>query len=297
MKNSKYKRGVLTNMLAVITVGAGIYANTVAYYTLEDGFAGNDITATADASGNGYTAGNWSGNESAAKYSSEVGGAYVYDPVDNTYRANTLSFQSQAGAVSNDCMLIGTGAGNNSGLNSGNFTYEMFIKVTDSSGGATSIGSEVVRLFNLDGSSYLNMRSSYQQARATQSGVGLSANMQAWSGSKDLDDGLWHHLAVTLSYDEAGGTSTISMYYDYELLGSATDTAVTGPFNPYNDLRFGIADEAGGDLNWYFDEARLSDTVLSNSDFLKLTAVPEPASLALISLGGLVMLGIRKLRV
>jgi hypothetical protein len=48
-------------------------------------------------------------------------------------------------------------------------------------------------------------------------------------------------------------------------------------------------------LEWYFDEVRLSDTALTNEQFLQLEAVPEPASIALIALGCLAVIGVRKL--
>jgi hypothetical protein len=86
------------------------------------------------------------------------------------------------------------------------------------------------------------------------------------------------------------------MYVDGTKLN--TDISYAGEFTAENwrDFRFGLANSTMSDLDWFIDEVRLSDTALSSSEFLQLTSVPEPASMALLSIGGLLVLGIRKLR-
>ena len=99
----------------------------------------------------------------------------------------------------------------------------------------------------------------------------------------DLTDGEWHHVAVT--YDSA--TSTKRLYFDGVELGSGLVVA--------NDLNvqatnFGIGYAFNTELfNGLIDDVRVYDEALDQTAIAGLAAIPEPSSLALLGLGGLLV--------
>lgn len=91
----------------------------------------------------------------------------------------------------------------------------------------------------------------------------------------------WHHLEFTLDYDGVSQT-TISLYLDYTI---AESVVVDGQFSEFNDICFGHDGSNYGVYDWWFDEVRISDSVLSSSQFLQYSAMPEPTTAALL-IGG-----------
>lgn len=287
MKRSEYQLSFLIIALTVITAGFMVRANTIGYWRIEDGTAGTDISSTADSSGNGYAATQWGSNVSAVQYSSNVGAAYVYDPVAGTYSANTGSMLATGTTSTDNSMLLI----DSKAAMSGSFTLEMFLKIENGAGGAADFtGSTSARVFQLDGSPSCNGTIGASSGGTTY--LNYSNTGGSYYGS-NFEDGAWHHIAYVADYNGVD-TTTFSLYVDGTSVASST---YSGEFSAANwqDFRFGLANSTMSNLEWYFDEVRLSDTALTNEQFLQLEAVPEPASIALIALGCLAMIGVRKL--
>jgi len=99
-------------------------------------------------------------------------------------------------------------------------------------------------------------------------------------GAGTISDDTWHHIAVTLD----GGVSNI--YVDGALVGTG------GGGNP-NDTSFNFHIGAGeifadGRFEGLLDDVRVYDNVLTANEIAALN-VPEPGSLALLGLGGLMI--------
>ena len=101
-----------------LALSASLPAGTTAYWRLEEGVAGNSIDAALDSSGNGL---NQNGKGGSPTYSSNVPGAFIYDPITSSTVANTLSMSSLA-----PNSRIHTA--NSDALNT-SFTFEMFIQI------------------------------------------------------------------------------------------------------------------------------------------------------------------------
>ena len=65
-------------VLCSLTLASSLPASTTAYWRLEEGINGSDVTAAVDSSGNGFGQSSRSGTP---KYSNNVPGAYIFDPV------------------------------------------------------------------------------------------------------------------------------------------------------------------------------------------------------------------------
>ena len=228
-----------------------------------------------------------SGNEKAPIYSNNVGGAFVYDPVTGLYTANSLSMQSPATMnASDDAQLYASGSAPT--LDElRDSTFEMFIQITNNGAAANMAGS--TRIANLDGSNRwnFNVNSNNVNFRVDTASANVASISEFGS---PLEDGEWHHLAATVAYDEVDNLTTVELFIDYTSAGSQT---AAGVFDPTSYLRFG-ADGSDGNLDWFFDEVRISDGVLTSSQFLQLSAVPEPGSFALIGLGAALTLARRR---
>ena len=93
-------------------------------------------------------------------------------------------------------------------------------------------------------------------------------DQHADTSGHSLNDGNWHHIAVT--YDEASSPQ-LKLYVDYELAASLI------PNTPDNKLYYDpgyplqIGSYTGDGLEGWIDEVRFTDEVLSTSEFLRTT--------------------------
>ena len=114
----------------------------------------------------------------------------------------------------------------------------------------------------------------------------FGAGTVADAGSIDLADNQWHHAAMTYN-----GT-TLTYYIDGSLAGSG---AVSYNQGTTSWLNFGSWDTGGGrPLGGLMDDIQVYDTALTGSEVAAIAAIPEPATLGLISAVSLVGLFIRR---
>lgn len=113
-------------------------------------------------------------------------------------------------------------------------------------------------------------------------GLGSAGSFNGIESISNIFDGQWHHLAGT--YDG----STVELFVD----GVSQDTISVGAFSNNNrDIRIGSARNNGRFFNGQIDELRVSNSVLSPSQFL---SVPEPTSAVVLMFGVIGLLGRRR---
>ena len=175
-------------------------------------------------------------------------------------------------------MAVDLGGGNvvyprNSTLERGDFTAEFFAKIS-------SLGGNAV-LLRLGEESELGdgvMSWALFRPGGTSKFLRFAANLSAtgaWSGvqRKDIDvsadvvvaDGKWHHWAVTADEDEAAGTTTFTLYRDYEACGDPVVFEGGIPAVPEKgtSLSFGL------EVYGLYDEMRIRRGVHPPSTFMR----------------------------
>ncbi|MBT3201930.1 MAG: LamG domain-containing protein [Phycisphaerales bacterium] len=109
-----------------------------------------------------------------------------------------------------------------------------------------------------------------------------------------INDGKWHYLLITLDYNP-GGARTVSVYLDGNATAVATGTIEDGNYDEtYGAIGRNLS--SGASLDAVIDELAIYPTLLTGQDGREhyLAAVPEPATLSLLSLGALAMLRRRR---
>jgi len=102
-------------------------------------------------------------------------------------------------------------------------------------------------------------------------GFGNGGAFPGTGSTTNFFDGNWHHIAGT--YDG----STIELFVD----GISQGTEMAGTYvSNTRDIRIGSARNNGRFFNGQIDEVRISDSVLSPSQFL---SVPEPSSASIVA--------------
>lgn len=98
----------------------------------------------------------------------------------------------------------------------------------------------------------------------------------------DIYDGGWHHVAVT--YNSA--TSTKTLYFD----GVEIASGAIGDLNvSASGFVIGATRTGGEAFDGLIDDVRVYNTAESGATIAGLAAIPEPSSLALLGLGGLLV--------
>lgn len=300
--------------LLSLALSSTLPAVTTAHWRLEEGTNGGDVTAAQDSSGNGH---NQAGSNASPKYSSNVPGAFIIDPVAATVSPNTLSLDV---THANSRINIA----NNAAFNT-SFTYEFFIQITGEPGGYHSFSRRDeggTNRWQLDFDHAAT--GAYGRGRARMDtpdgdntnfvvgplgGAAIPGNQRLWidtptgdgdpasyTGADWADDGdglndipEWHHVAVT--FDQV--TLEWSYYFDYQLsqTRTLTDSDNSGFVHPDADLVIG---KFGAEYGTYLDEIRYSQGVLGTNEFLVATNVPEPTTALLGLLGSLGLLKRRR---
>ncbi|MEZ6191823.1 MAG: LamG-like jellyroll fold domain-containing protein [Phycisphaerales bacterium] len=121
-------------------------------------------------------------------------------------------------------------------------------------------------------------------------------------------DGDWHHLAYSWDIDSTGLLG-VNMWLDGVPLPTSVQENTLendpiknlpkpwehpGIFIGAQNNRSGQGGGPSGNVNGWIDDLRVYEGVLSDGEVAALAALPEPASLALLSLGGVALLGRRR---
>lgn len=115
-------------------------------------------------------------------------------------------------------------------------------------------------------------------------------------GTDIIDDGQWHHVAATFSDDGSPVVEDVKLYVD----GVLQTTFTSGPNAPaINTSGINTVTLAGSQMltddrsvNGLLDETAIWSRVLSEQEIIDLAGgavIPEPASLALLGLGGMLV--------
>lgn len=235
---------------------------TVGYWRFEGGTNGSVIvTAISEVNGPSMDGEPWSGNATDVVYSSDVAGAYIYDPVTSQKHSNAGSMRAPAGGSTDNSQILV----NDMSILDGSWTLEMFVKIEDDGGAADLPTNSYNRIFNLDGSTSCNGTVGASGSGTTLLKFKLGSEISDYAGN--FEDGGWHHLAYVADYD--GTNTTFKLFRDFEEVVSST---YTGKFTTDNgdDLRFGVSSANISGFDWFLDEVRLSDSALATNEFLQV---------------------------
>ncbi len=139
-----------------------------------------------------------------------------------------------------------------------NFTAEAFVKVNRHVLYPQIIGKS--RASGLSWSLALNPSGNLRARFDTQNLPDITTgNNQSFDSSAFLEDGKWHHVALTYDYP----TKTVRMYKDYVMV---LEGATTNPlYTDSGNFQIGAGDMA---FDGWIDEVRLTDRVLAPGAFL-----------------------------
>jgi hypothetical protein len=221
------------------------------------------------------------------KYEKPLFVGHIYDPVTEMAYTNrsSISFRTAgtSSALAGGAVCIPTSAE----FVLTNFTVECFVYTT---GG---VFNTIAPIAGKPNGSFFG--ESWQIGMLTNGKLFMRYNKThsdtSGDGTHDIDDGIWHHVAMTCSYDKERNESIYRMYVDYELdfekkHAGATEYGVNSGDN-YNIYVGGYLHE-GRKFNGAVDELRISDTALEPDKFLRRTVpdIVDDDTLVWLSLDG-----------
>ena len=298
-------RGVLAAAVLVGIVASAASAQTVAHWRFEEGAADVEFTPPATDGGPGSglaldSSGNGNVLRTYAGFTNPVYRADVpFNPVPRTGAPNALSLQF----TPNEDLYSEGAPINNRPLNQ--FTIEASVKFNNLDGWQTFLGKDGFQFANSDP----NLASLYFQLAndaENQDRVAFKVHQADGTFVDVYSDapvmaGQWYNFAAVLSNDGTAGDpndQTISLY----MRDSATGQYVLQSQEPFiggmahQDRNWTVgrgmyANNPGDWINGFVDEVRISDVALAPSQFL---GVPEPSSLSVLALAGLLALRRRR---
>lgn len=286
------RRSLVIGTLAAAFAGALALpagASTVAYYTFENGTNGASVTTAADSSATPTDLSSW--GSPLATYSSNVPVAII----PQTGAADTLSAHIN-GTKGNDFYDLNASTSVLGAFHPANFTIETWVSFDSLSNnfqtfisrddtGNPGVGAGPQALFYLSVAA-TGAGGEFRVELMNASNVDVQVNSSVIPVANT-----WYHVAAV--GDATAGT--LSLYVNGTLVGSAT--GYNGLLNASTAWDLGRGQYKGGvadRMNGSIDNVRFSDVALAPSQFLNALAVPEPASMGLLALGGLAIVRRRR---
>lgn len=220
------------------------------------------------------------------RYSDDVPGSAIYDPLTDTYSDNTWSAYSGSPGARPQ--------GNNTTPHPPAATLETFVKFTELEDGVSGVDF----LYGLSNSSGgFRVQSfadgSIQIQIKEEDGGGDGPYTTFTSAAGFLEAGTWHRIGLVMAPD-ASGDDDIFVYVDGQAAISANYTNDDEmPASGFPILIGSVfSTEGSGAVPILYDETRYFSHALSPSEFLQ--AVPEPTSVGIAVLGALALAGLRR---
>ncbi|MCH8045035.1 MAG: LamG domain-containing protein [Planctomycetes bacterium] len=115
------------------------------------------------------------------------------------------------------------------------------------------------------------------------------------TGTTVIDDGEWHHIAVTWTDDGTPDVNDALLYVDGVL--ETTDAVLDETMNTANGIDVRLGESVNG-RNWdgWLDDMRIYDEVLDADAIFALANIPEPSAIVLAAFGLLGLLCGRRRR-
>ncbi|MGJ8697318.1 MAG: LamG domain-containing protein [Verrucomicrobiaceae bacterium] len=256
------------SILLAVFFSQSSHAATTNYWRFEEGTAGNAAT------GSSTVIDSVGGNHGTPAGSPSYIGAVPVSAIPATGAPNTvgLGFNGSSAVVTAPSPAFMNGAG-------AAFTVEFWMRSAAPVGGGQELLVDKSHGFG-DNTGWFFQTGAGNGVLAF--GIGNGSSFPGVASVTDLYDNSWHHVAGTYDGNE------IELFVD----GTSQGTLVAGTSAANTrELEFGRARNGGRFFGGDLDEIRISDTVLSPSEFL---SVPEPSTSLLTVLFGLVTLGVRR---
>ncbi len=268
-------------------------SNLISHFTF-DTDASNAVSATLDGTLE---------NGAAISSNAQVGpGSLRVDGVDDYVNTGTDGLPGAGGGYLSSTVMFWFQAGANIQTGSRRF-------IGQQNGNPATFGSDNRMSFEISTNNAGSVQAFIRTADGTETNNRFKFRHEepASSGDRfpdDWADGSWHHLAFAWDIDAAGNTDS-QIFIDGLEVGtvvtesSLEDNATTAPILPWESpglflgarnnriLQGGSAD---GHVDGWIDDFRVYDGRLSLDEVQAISGVPEPASVALLGLGGLALL-------
>lgn len=284
-------------LVGLAMVCGAVSAQTVTYWQFQDGPAGTFAGTLDNAANPGFLVGAGQSNGSGAvkpQFSATVPGPKIYSgryngTLVNADNAAALYFLPKTNTLYDAAYWVSstnyytTAEGsyvrvtNNPALWLTNFTMECFVKIDQKSRYSLVVGMQRTALagtgvtwgMDEDDKGGIKVRWDVQDVSFSTPNITASGFNNGLSSKPLLNDGKWHHLALTYSY-----TNRLFEYYvDYSRSGSA---------NAISNLQYTATDPmliggfGGGSariFNGWIDEVRYTAAVLSPDEFLTTNTI------------------------
>ncbi len=266
---------------------------------MEDGTVGG-AASTVVTNANSPVLDGAAGGGAPMLYSSDLPAAAIYDPVSATVYGNSVALYTD------NVFVQGVTPGNRVDVDDNTnapplhepaaFSFEMFINATPESNSSVFRVIAAKRRTNGNYAWGLMVANGQLVLRVDSDTGGTGQFNQGVQSNKTthgvLDDGNWHHIALT--YDPTGndGSPLFRLYKDYVQVATLAPANNGAIVYDGGVMTFGGRPDGNG-FSGTLDEVRLSDSVLTSGEFLVATAIPEPGVLV-GCLGGLAMIRRRR---